>query len=157
MKHAALISILVFAAACAGTGGGGSSTTALPGHGAIAITISPNPIVATKVNGTTYDFPFEVIIRETGGHAVNISRVTADVNALGGIHVATETYDAAKISSLGFGTSVPANGELRYRFNPRRSVTDERLFSAVSAEITVEGTDDTGSPTSAKTTVTVTR
>jgi hypothetical protein len=157
MKHAALLSILVFAAACAGTGGGGSSTTSAPGHGAIAITISPNPIVATQVSGNTYDFPFEVIVRETGGRAVNISRVSADVYALGGIRIGTETYDTAKITSLGYSTSVPANGELRYRFNPRRTVTDERLFSAVSADVTVEGTDDAGTPTTARTTVSVRR
>jgi hypothetical protein len=113
--------------------------------------------VAQPVTGSLYDFPFDVIVRETGGHPVTIDRVTADVTAAGGIHVAQDTYDAAKINSLNYPTTVPANGERRYHFAPRRSVPDERLFTGVSAELTVNATDDTGTATSAKTTVTVRR
>ena len=75
--------------------------------------IVPNPIVATKVSGNTYDFPFEVVVRETGGHPVDISRVSAEVYALGGIRIAEESYDAAKIRSLGYGTRVAANAVSR--------------------------------------------
>lgn len=152
-----LLALLLFvAAACSSSHPGQSSTVSQPGHGAISLTIAPNPIVATKVSGTTFDFPFDVVIRETGGHSVTISRVSADVNALGGIRVANESYDAAKIQSMGYSTTVPANGELRYHFAPRRDVTDERLFSGVSANLRVDATDDTGTATSATTTVTVT-
>jgi hypothetical protein len=146
---------LFFATACASTHPGQTSASAQPGHGAISLTIAPNPIVATKVSGTTYDFPFDVVIRETGGHAVTITRVSADVTALGGIHVANETYDAARIQQMGYSTSVPASGELRYHFAPRRDVTDDRLFTGVSADLRVDATDDTGTNTSAATTVTV--
>lgn len=132
-------------------------TNAQPGHGAISIQVIPNPIVANSVGGNTYEFPFEVVVRETGGHPVNVTRVSADVLALGTIRVATESYDAARIQSLGYQTSLPANGELRYRFTPRETVTDDRLFGGVEAQLTVEATDDTGTPTSAKTTVTVRR
>ena len=128
-----------------------------PGHGAITVQVAPNPIVAQPVTGNVYDFPFDVIVRETGGRAVNITRVTADVTALGGIRVAQDTYDAAKINSLGFPTTLAPNGELRYHFAPRRSVPDESLFSGVSAELTVDATDDTSAATSARTTVTVRR
>lgn len=155
MKHAAVLS-LVFLTFCA-SGGGRSTSTGTPGHGAISIEIVPNPIVATRVSGNTYDFSFEVVIRETGGRPVAIERVSADVLALGSIRVAQESYDAARIQSLGFATTVPANGTLRYRFNPRREVPDDRLFGGVSAEVRVDGRDDTGTPTSARTTVTVTR
>ena len=128
-----------------------------PGHGAITVQVAPNPIVAQPVTGNVYDFPFDVIVRETGGRAVNITRVTADVTAIGGIRVAQDAYDAAKINSLGFPTTLAPNGELRYHFSPRRSVPDESLFSGVSAELTVDATDETSTATSARTTVTVRR
>jgi hypothetical protein len=147
---------LLLASSCSSSGGRATSS-ALPGHGAISVTILPNPIVALKATGDQYDFPFEVVVKETGGHPVKISRVTADVKALGTIPVATESYDAARIAALGFATTVPANGELRYRFNPRKSVPDDRLFGNVTADLTVDGADDTGSPATARTRVTVQR
>lgn len=156
MKRLALIPLLLLSTFCA-SGGGGSGTVARPGHGAIAIQLVPNPIVAYKVSGETYDFPFEVVIRETGGRPVEITRVSADVFALGGIRIADESYDAAKIRSLGYSTSLPANGELRYKFAPRKSVPDDRLFSSVSAELRVDARDDAGTPTNATIEVTVRR
>src|SRR5947207_5717018 len=158
MKRAALLLPLVLLASyCGSSGGGTQSSTAQPGHGAITVQVAPNPIVAQQVAGNVYDFPFDVIVHETGGHPVNVARVTVDVTAIAGIHVAQESYDAAKINSLGYSTTLPANGELRYHFAPRRSVADERLFSGVSAELTVDAVDDTGTATSARTSVTVRR
>jgi hypothetical protein len=156
MTRVASAAALLFLLSCAG--GRGDGSTALPGHGAIAIQIIPNPIVATKVSGDTYDFPFEVVIRETGGRPVEITRVSAEVYALGGtIRIASESYDATRIRSLGYNTTVPARGEVRYRFSQRRSVPDERLFGNVSADLRVDARDDTGAATSATTTVTVRR
>lgn len=153
-----LLALLIAAVVVAGcAGGGGTSSRSQPGHGAISLQIVPNPIIATRVSGETYDFPFEVVIRETGGRPVDITRVSADVYALGGIRIADESYDAEKIRSLGYSTSIPANGEARYRFAPRRSVPDDRLFSSVSATLRVEARDDTGAATSAQTEVTVRR
>lgn len=127
-----LIPLLVLLAAC----GGGSSPgpRSVPGHGAISVAVEPNPIVATRVSGDTYDFPFEVVVRETGGRAVNVTRVTVNVTALGGISVHRESWDADRIRSTGHNTSVPANGEVRYRFSPRKEVPDDRLFGSVSAQ-----------------------
>jgi hypothetical protein len=156
VKRFTLLLLLGAVAACAG-GGGSSPSVAQPGHGAISIQLIPNPIVATNVGGDRYEFPFEVVVRETGGRSVNVNRVSADVLALGSIRVAQESYDAAKIQSLGYQTNIPANGELRYRFSPRHSVTDERLFGGVEAQLTVDATDDTGTPATARTTVTVTK
>lgn len=153
MKRAVLIPILFLAFACASHQAGSTQTSAQPGHGAISMTVVPNPIVATNVGGNTYEFPFEVVIRETGGHPVNITRVSADVFALGSVRVAEESYDAAKINSLGYATALPAHGELRYAFRPRHEVTDERLFSGVTAEVRIDGVDDTGTSTSTTTTV----
>jgi hypothetical protein len=152
--HAASAAFVLLSSFCAGRN---ISNTSIAGHGAISIEIVPNPVVATKVSGNTYDFPFEVVVREIGGHPVDVTRVTATVFALHGIQIGSESYDAARIAQLGYATRVPANGVLRYRFNPRRSVTDDRLFQGVSADIRVDATDDTGAPTTAGTRVSVTR
>lgn len=156
MKRAVVVSLALLASFCAG-GRGNIGNTSVADHGAITVEILPNPIVATRVTGSTYDFPFEVVLRETGGHPVDIDRITATVVALGGIQVGTETYDAAKIASLGYSARVPANGELRYRFNPRRDVTSDLLFQGVSADIRVDGHGDTGTPAQAATRVIVNR
>ena len=160
MRRLALASLafaLVLTAACAATQAPSLKTATVPGHGTISITVTPNPIHAEKFTGDQYDFPFEVVLRETGGHPVTIGRITADVKALGTISVANETYDTARIAALGYATTIPPDGELRYRFNPRKSVPDERLFGNVAADVTVDGTDDTGAPAQARTRVTVER
>jgi hypothetical protein len=79
------------------------------------------------------------------------------VYAVGGLRVGGESYDGARIRSLGYSTNIPGNGELRYHFAPRQSVSDDRLFGSVHGEVRVDASDDTGTPASATTTVTVTR
>src|SRR5258707_9026029 len=120
MKRAALLPLILLASYCA-SGRGGTQQSTQPGHGAITVQVAPNPIVAQPVTGNVYDFPFDVIVRETGGRAVNITRVTADVTAIGGIRVAQDAHDAPKINSLGFSPPLPPNNELRYHFSPKRS------------------------------------
>src|ERR1700730_17082060 len=94
MRHLALISVSVLiAVSCATPQPGASRNASLPGHGAISISIQPNPIVAQKVSGNTYQFPFYVSVRETGGRPVTINRIALDIYAVGGIRVASETYD----------------------------------------------------------------
>ncbi len=155
MKRPLFIPVLLLASCM--SGGGAAQRVMQAPHGAISVEIVPNPIVAHHLNGNAYTFPFDVVVRETGGHPVTISRVTADVSALGSIHLATETYDVAKISGFGYGTSVPPNGTLRYHFSPQKTVPDERLFGGVSAVLAVDAVDDTGTPIEARTMVTVTR
>lgn len=155
MTHRLLIPLLLLAAAC--SSGPGDSVTAAPGHGAIAIRVVPNPIVATRVSGDTYDFPFEVVVRETAGRPITVTRVSVTVVGPGGLTLGNDAWDADRIRSMGYGTAVAAHGELRYRFSPRRSVPDERLFGSVAAELRVDAVDDTGTATSATTRVTVTR
>ena len=147
--------LLLLLAAC--SSGSQSGTTSVPGQGAISVTVEPNPIRATQVSGNTYDFPFEVVIRETGGRPLNVTRVSVNVTALGGLSVHRESWDAERIRSMSYSTAIGARSEVRYRFAPRKEVPDERLFGGVNAELTVDAVDDTGSPTSASTTVTVTR
>jgi hypothetical protein len=153
MKRAAFL--FAFLAACASQHAGTTQSSAQPGHGAISMTVVPNPIVATSLGGNMYEFPFEVVLRETGGHPVNITQVSTEVYAFGSVHVASDSYDAAKIRSLGYSTSLPANGERRYAFRPRKEVTDDRVFGGVTAQVRVDATDDAGTPASATTTVSV--
>lgn len=155
MKRLFLIALVLVPLACATHRAGTTKSTSTPGHGAITLTITPNPVIATNVGGNTYEFPFDVVVKETGGHPVTIDRVTANVYAGGGIQVATESYDAAKIQSLGFATAIQAKGQLHYHFVPRKDVPDERLFSSVYGDIRVEGTDDNGSRASTTTTITL--
>jgi hypothetical protein len=155
MKRLFVLPLVLFVAFCGSSSG--PSSVSQPGHGAIAITVVPNPIVAQKMGGDMYRCPFDVVIREVGGGAVSIMRVSADVRAIAGIKVASESYDAAKINSLGFPTKVGPNSVLRYHFAPEKSVPDDRLFGGVTADLTVEGVDDSGTPTTARTTVRVTR
>jgi hypothetical protein len=157
MKRFTLAAIALTILACATPKAGTSRTASLPGHGAISIAIQPNPIVAHRTSGNTYEFPFDVSVRETGGRAVTINNVSIDVYALGGVKLGSESYDAARIASLGYSTNIPGNGELRYHFAPQKEVTDERLFGGVYGEIRVAASDDTGTPATASTTVTVTR
>jgi hypothetical protein len=143
--------------ALAGCGGAQPGVTSVPGHGAVAIEVIPNPIVATQVSGNTYDFPFEVVVRETGGRPTTVQRVTANVTLGGGLSLARESWDAERIRSMGYNTTLAANSEVRYRFSPRKDVPDDRLFGGVSAELRVDATDDTGTGTNATTVVTVRR
>ena len=155
MKRLAIIALVLLPLACATPRAGTTSTKSTPGHGAIKLTITPNPVVATNVGGNTYEFPFDVTIAETGGHPVTIDRVTANVFAAGGIQVATESYDAAKIQTMGFATAIQSKGQIHYHFVPRKDVPDERLFSSVYGDIRVEATDDNGSRASSTTTITL--
>jgi hypothetical protein len=156
MKSLALtFGLLIALAGCQSAPQSGS--TSVPGHGAVTISIVPNPIMARQVSGDTYDFPFEVVVRETGGRAVTINRVSANVLGPANISLAEESWDAGRIQSMGYGTSLPPHGELRYRFSPRKEVPDDRLFGSVSAELRVDAMDDTGSPANATTIVTVAR
>ena len=155
MRRLALSLTMIALAACGS--GPQAGVHSVPGQGAIAVQVDPNPIRATHVSGETYDFPFEVIVRETGGRPVNVTRVGVTVKGFGGLTYANESWDAERIRSMGYSTSLRANGELRYRFAPRKQVPDERLFGGVTAQLTVDAIDDGSSPTSASTAVTVTR
>jgi hypothetical protein len=155
VKRIFLSLLLVLIAACASGPQPGSSSA--PGHGAIAVAVEPNPIHATRVSGNTYDFPFEVVVRETGGRRIDIERVSMIVYGPGRIALGNESWDANRIRSLGYPTSLGPRSELRYRFSPRREVPDDRLFSGVSAQLTVDAVDDTSTPTSASTVVTTRR
>jgi hypothetical protein len=127
------------------------------GHGALAIAIVPNPIVATRVTGDVYDFPFDVRVSNPGSLSVTIDEVRIDVTALGGIRIHSESKTAADIQNHGYPTLVPAGETLFYRFSPRKDVPSDRLFDSVSALLTAYGTDSSGREVSASNRVSVTR
>lgn len=155
MRTPLLLASLILFAACAGSSG--DSASALPGHGAVAIDVIPNPIVARHVSGDTYDFPFEVIVQETGGRPINITRVSITVVGPGGLSLGSESWDADQIRSMGHSTSLGANSEVRLRFSPRKSVPDERIFGSIAADLRVEAVDDSGQATAATKRVTARR
>lgn len=139
---------------------GGTATQTGPataGHGALSISVEPNPILARQVSGSTYDFPFTLVMREVGGAAVTIQEVSVDVTALGGLRIYSQSYDAAEIARRGYPTSLGPGQELRYSLTPRKEVPDDRLFSAVTAELSAKGVDASGAPVTARTSVTVRR
>jgi hypothetical protein len=154
LLFALVVALVIALTACSSARPGVSS---VPGQGAVAIEVIPNPIVATPVSGNTYDFPFEVVVRETGGRPITVQHVTATVSLGGGLTLGRESWDAGRIRSMGYNTALGPNSEVRYRFVQRKEVPDARLFGSVSAELKVEATDDTGAVTSATTVVTVRR
>jgi len=156
MQRLSALGLLLVFAAC-GTSHPAGQTASLPGHGAIAVQVIPNPIVAHPVSGNTYDFPFDVAIHETGGRAVTISRVSAEVYGPAGIRLGSESWDSSRINAEGYSTNIPGNGELRYHFDPRKSVPNSELFGGVYAVVRVDAYDETGTPTSARVNVSVKR
>jgi hypothetical protein len=157
VKRFAIVPLLLCAAFCQTPQPGSSRTAAIPGHGAISIQIVPNPIIARPAGGNLYDFPLDVVVHETGGRGVTVSRVTATVYGPAGIRLGDQSWDATQIAAAGYSTNVSGNGELRYHFVPRKSVPDDRLFGSVRADVRVDAYDETATPTSATTTVTITR
>ena len=155
MKRLAIVALVLLPLACATSQPGNTKSSPTHGHGVISLTITPNPVIATSVGGSMYEFPFDIVVKETGGHPVTIDKVTANVYAGGGISVATESYDAAKIKTLGLATTIQAKGEIHYHFSPRKDVTDDGLLSSAYGDVRVEATDDNGSRASTTTTITV--
>ena len=154
MKRLIVIALVLVPLACAHQPGTDKKPVTR-GHGEVTLTVTPNPVLATSAGGTMYEFPFDVVIKETGGHPVAIDRVIANVYAGGGISVATKTFDAEKIKAAGFATTIAAKSEVHYHFSPREDVLDDRLFSSVYGDVRVEAIDDNGTRASASTMITV--
>jgi hypothetical protein len=150
--------LILSLSACSSTSpSSGSGPSVIPGRAAIQVEVVPNPIQARQISGDTYEFPFNVVVRELNGVAVQINRVSVDVRALGAIRIYNDAYDSEKIRQLGYSTSVAAGSEQRYTFSTRREVSDDRLFGGVSAELRVDATDANGNAVTASTDVTISR
>lgn len=151
------IALAAFALTFAGCSGE-SNTPTDPGRGSLRVVVSPNPILAQKVAGTsrTYDFPFEVVLTETGGRTVTLTSLNVEVKALG-IPVFTKTYDATYLRGRDYSPVIAASSTVRYSFNPREDAVDAVFSSSVEADIRAEGVDDRGNPVRQTTTVSVRR
>lgn len=137
---------------------GNSDTPTTPGRGALTMTVNPNPIVATRVAGTdnTYDFPFEIVLRETGGQTVTLKSLRVDVKTLG-IRVLSKTYDATYLRDNRYPLVIPAGGTVRYVFKLRDDAPDAAFSTNVEADLQAEGVDDKGNVVRQSKTVSVTR
>lgn len=125
--------------------------------GRLSVHVTPNPIVATPLDGDAYRFDFVLEIRDEGGSDVTIERVSADVLAFGGLRIASRKMAADEIARRGYATSVEAGGSIRYAISQKHDVPDERLLEAVKAELLIEGVDALGNRTTARATVGVVR
>lgn len=126
-------------------------------QGRLSILVDPNPILAIPVEGSTFEFPFTIAIRETGGSAVTIERVGIDVLSVGGLKVYSSELGPADIERRGYRRTLAAHGEVRYSMRPKQQVPDERLFGSLWGELWVEGTDAGGRSVSTRTRVTLRR
>jgi hypothetical protein len=149
--------LLFLVAACAPPAPQTAPVTAPPGQAALQLVVDPNPIMARRVSGNTYDFPFVIELREVNGVGVTIESVSMDVIALGNVRVHREHYDRERIRQRGFPDAIPAGGVIRYEMNLRRDVPDDRLFSSVHADVRVEAIDANGNRIAARQNVTVRR
>ena len=156
-KVACCLTASLFVLLVAGCSGNNDTPTA-PGRGALALTVNPNPILAKKVAGTsgTYDFPFEIVLRETGGQTVTVTALRVDVKTLG-VRVLTKTYDATYLRDQNYSPVIPAGGTVRYAFAPREDAPDSIFSTNVEADLQVEGVDDKGNAVRQTKTVSVTR
>ncbi len=136
-----LLLLLLFLGGCKGEDD--SPTT--PGRGSINVAVIPNPIEATRVQGTsgTYDLPFEVAITEFGGTQVTLTGIHVELKALG-IRVLTKSYDRSYLEGRSYSPVIPANSTVRYAFSLREEIPDAAFSSAVEADIRAEGIDAKG-------------
>lgn len=145
------LAVATLATACA------TAPQAPPSPGRLTVRVTPNPIVATPLEGEKFRFDFELEIREAGGSDVSIDRVSAEVLAFGGLRIAGRTMNADEIERRGFATKVRGGDAIHYSFSQKHDVPDERLLGAVKAELLIEGTDALGNKTTARATVGVIR
>jgi len=145
------LAVVLLATACA------SAPVAPPLPGRLSLHVTPNPIVATPLDGDSYRFDFVLEIREEGGSDVTIERVSAEVLAFGGLRIASRKMNADEIARRGYATSVRAGDSVRYAISQKHDVPDERLLDAVKAELLIEGTDALGNRTTARASVGVRR
>jgi len=124
-------------------------------RGQLSFDIYPNPIIARRVEGNVYEFPFEVSVREVGGVDVEIVGLQVDVFFLSGVRIFSQPYGPEELSRRQLPTRIPAGSNIQYSFSPRREVPSETLIRGVSAEIILEGIDAQGRSTEARTRVTV--
>ncbi len=129
-------------------------SVSVPVRGQIDLDIQPNPVRAKRVDGETWTFPFEVVLREVGGVDIEIEEIRARVT-VGGIAVLTQVVDPEEGERRGYDMTIEAGGVLHAGFSPTRAVPDARLLEMARAELTVVAVDRYGRRSEASRTVRV--
>jgi len=115
-----------------------------PLAGRLLLEISPNPIIAEHVEGRTYDFPFDIIMRETGGVDVTIDDFTVDITLLGVVTLFSQKFPATEISRRGYPVEIGSGKFLRFSFRKRKEVPNDLVFRSAIARVTAHTTDTNG-------------
>ena len=146
-----LLAVLLLVSACAGVV---PESVSVPARGQIELEIQPNPVLARRVEGETWTFPFEVVLREAGGVDIEIEEIRAAVT-IAGVAVFTQVVDPEEAERRGYDMTLEAGGVLHARFSPTRRVPDSRLLEMARAELTVVAIDRYGRRSQASRTVRV--
>ncbi|HEU5161842.1 MAG TPA: hypothetical protein VFV54_01735 [Thermoanaerobaculia bacterium] len=146
-----LFAILLVVSACAGVA---PESVTVPARGEIDLDIQPNPVRARRLEGETWTFPFEVVLREVGGVDIEIEEIRATVT-IAGVSVLTQVVDPEEAERRGYDMTIDAGGVLHAGFSPTRHVPDARLLEMARAELTVVAIDRYGRRSQANRTVRV--
>lgn len=112
--------------------------------GQLVLEVDPNPIVATRVSENTWEFPFDIVMREAGGVDLHIESFTIDVYVLGAIHVFSAPYEGSMITQKGYPDRIEAGQFHRFPFRIRRDVPNDILFKGAYADVTAQTLDAMG-------------
>ncbi len=149
MKRISSLMLLLFAALSCSSGAG-----IQPAQGNLRIAVNPNPIVAYPEAGSVYRFPFTVTLTNIGGRAVNVQQVSVDVYA-GNFRVYSDRMEQTELAKRGVPVVIEAGRQVEYPLSPKETVPDASYFDRISANVQVEGVDESGSPAIASVRVTV--
>lgn len=137
---------------CAGTA---AEPVLYPVQGRLEADILPNPVVAVSAGDRSWRFPFEVVLRESGGVDIEIEAIRIRVS-VAGVPLTSQLWDAQEIRRRGYRTSVPAGGLLQYAFAPVRTISNPLLIEAARGEVEIEIVDLRGNRSSTIVPITVT-
>src|SRR5438132_285451 len=70
-------------------------------HGAIAIEVVPNPVIAKWLGQRVFEFPYTIVLRETAGRGVKISKVATEFHTAGGVRLPADSFDLAQLTMAG--------------------------------------------------------
>ncbi len=129
-------------------------TAGMPVQGQLELEIHPNPVVAKPAGPRTWAFPFEVLLRESGGVDIEIEAIHVSVT-MGGVPVMRQVWDPEEVRRRGYPTTIPAGGVLHVAFAPRRELANPAILELARAAIAVDVVDRHGRRSTAVHEVTV--
>lgn len=138
-----------------GCSGGAPEPATNPIRGRLEAEVLPNPVVAVATGEGSWQFPFEVVLRESGGVEIEIEAIRIRVT-VAGIPVSRQLWDSEEIRRRGYGTVLPPGGMLQYAFTPVRAVANAPLLEVARGEVEIEVVDRLGNRSSTVVTIGVT-